>query len=89
VTAPVTSLPVDPTAHLDDQRHQALTYADGQGWLAFEHVTPGPRATRRYVIEVNGRPRLLPADAVLPYVTALADAHGVGHLFPDREDTPR
>lgn len=83
------TLPVDPDAHLDDQRHQALTYADGQQWLAFEHVTPGNRATRRYVIEIAGRPRLLRADDVLPYVTALADAHGAGHLFPDREDRPR
>lgn len=81
--------PIDENAHPEDQRYQALTFADDNGWLAFENVTPGRPAERRYVIEVNGHPRVLRPDAVLPYVMGLADARGVGHaLFGNREDTP-
>lgn len=81
--------PVDPDAHPDDQRYQALTFADDNGWLSFERVTPGRPAQRRYVIEVDGSSRLLRPEDVLPYVTGLADARGVGHaLFPTRKDTP-
>lgn len=77
--------PVDPNAHPDDQRHQALTFADAQGWLTFAYVTPGGRARRRYVVQINGLTRKLAADAVLPYVTGLADARGAAHLFRDLE----
>ncbi len=81
--------PIDPDAHPDEQRYQALTFADDREWLSFVHVTPGRPADRRYVITINGTPRTLRAEEVLPYVTGLADARGVGHhLFPDRrEDT--
>lgn len=85
----MTGLPVDPGAALDDQRYQALTYANDQGWIAFEHVTAGPRSGRRWVVTVPGdRPvtRELSPAFVIPYVTGLADAHGAGHLFPNRED---
>jgi len=96
VTNPVS--PVDPTAHPNDQAHQALTYAHDQGWLMFRHTIPANRplgTPRRYVIAVSAEPddltarvrELVPA-AVLPYVTGLADARGHGHLFPAREDTP-
>jgi hypothetical protein len=89
--------PVDPHAHPNDQAHQALTYADAQGWLVFRHVTAARRQDsrlRRYVIAVPAAPgqpervRELAPTAVLPYVTGLADARGHGHLFPPREDTP-
>lgn len=86
----MTDTPIDRTAHPDEQAYQALTYADGQGWLAFEHMTPGRPSERRYVMTVApitghrnvGQHRELPAAAVLPFVAALADVRGVGHLFP-------
>lgn len=81
-------LPVDPAGSLDDQRYQALTYADQRGWIRFDHVSPGRLSQRRWVISVlggrtPGRRRDLHPDWVLPYVAGLADAHGAGHLFPD------
>lgn len=84
----MSDLPVDPAAEIDDQRYQALTFAHDQGWIAFEHVTPGPRSERRWVVSVPKLPALreLRPDAVIPYVTGLADANGKGHLFPTRED---
>lgn len=79
---------VDPAALPDDQRHQALTYADEQGWLHFRHVTPGRPSERRYVIEVAGVVRLLPPAEVLPYVRGQCDARDRPDLMPPREDTP-
>jgi hypothetical protein len=84
----MTTPAIDPTARPDDQRFQALTYADAQGWLSFEHVTPGRPVESRYVITVAGVRRRLHPDAVLPYVQGHADARDLPALFPNREDEP-
>lgn len=79
---------VDPDATPDDQRHQALTFADDAGWLTFRYITPDRPSVRRYVIEVaEGVEERLPPDEVLPYVRGQAHARGVYNLFPPREDT--
>lgn len=87
----------DPSAHPDEQAYQALTYADKHGWAIFEHITAGKPSERRHVVtatpltppDPDHMPvtRHLPTAAVLPWVRALADVRGMGHLFPDREDT--
>jgi hypothetical protein len=79
----------DLDARPDDQRHQALTYADTRQWLTFVRTTGERPSTRRYVIRLNtGTERQLRPEQVIAYVTAIADLLGHGPAFPEREDTP-
>ncbi|MEV4122903.1 hypothetical protein [Micromonospora sp. NPDC049645] len=82
-----TPLIIDPSARLRDQAHQALTWAEQQGWLRFLRPLGLPR-DERYEIEINGRRRYLPAAIVVPYVVALADLAVAGDLLPDWYATP-
>lgn len=79
----------DPDARPHDQRHQALTYADANGWLSFERLVGELLREYRYIVVTRaGVRRELTAAQVLPYVTGLADGLGVDVIPPPREDRP-
>lgn len=75
-------LPIDTAAPRETQCIQALRIGHARGWFEFLYTEgTGPR---RFHILIDGRPRELTPDEVLPWVLGVADATGQPELVTYR-----